>query len=233
MKYEKICRGKFIERPNRFIAYVDIGGEICKAHVKNTGRCRELLLSGAEVYLEDFAGRMGERKLRYSLVAVQKGTMLVNMDSQAPNKVVREALESGRLLPAGFEAAELVKAEYKYGDSRLDFYVRDRAGREALAEVKGVTLEEDGIARFPDAPTERGVKHIKELIKAKEEGYAACIIFVIQMKGVKKFTPNYATHRQFGEMLCAAEEAGVEILAYDCIAGKDFLTLDRPVEIVL
>lgn len=233
MKYEKICQGKFIERPNRFIAYVDIGGEICKAHVKNTGRCRELLLSGAEVYLEDFAGRMGERKLRYSLVAVQKGTMLVNMDSQAPNKVVREALESGRLLPAGFEAVELVKAEYKYGDSRLDFYVRDRAGREALAEVKGVTLEEDGIARFPDAPTERGVKHIKELIKAKEEGYAACIIFVIQMKGVKKFTPNYATHRQFGEMLCAAEKAGVEILAYDCIAGKDFLTLDRTVEIAL
>lgn len=233
MKYEKICRGKFIERPNRFIAHVDIGGEICKAHVKNTGRCRELLLSGAEVYLEDFAGRMGERKLRYSLVAVQKGTMLVNMDSQAPNKVVREALESGRLLPEGLEAVELVKAEYKYGDSRLDFYVRDRAGREALAEVKGVTLEEDGIARFPDAPTERGVKHIKELIKAKEEGYAACIIFVIQMKGVKKFTPNYATHRQFGEMLCAAEEAGVEILAYDCIAGKNFLTLDRPVEIAL
>ena len=237
MKYEKIIGGKFIDRPNRFVARVEISGKIHEAHVKNTGRCRELLLPGAEVFLEDFSGRMGARRLRYSLVAVKKETMqgriMINMDSQAPNKVVKEALESGRLVPSGLEDVTEVKAEYRYGDSRLDFFVRDVRGRECLIEVKGVTLEENGIARFPDAPTERGVRHIKELMAAKEGGVDACVIFVVQMKGVTSFEPNYETHRQFGEMLCMAERSGVEILAYDCRAEEDSLELDMPVKVRL
>lgn len=237
MKYKKVCQGKFIERPNRFIANVEIDGKIFRAHVKNTGRCRELLVPGANMFLEDFEGRMGTRKLRYSLVGVLKetegGNRIVNMDSQAPNKVVKEALESGKLRFASMGHAAYVKSEYSYGDSRLDFYVKDAGGREALVEVKGVTLENQGTAMFPDAPTERGVKHIKELIKAAGDGYAACIIFVIQMKGVRFFMPNDNTHAAFGEALREAQKSGVEILAYDCIATEDSLVLDKPVDLVL
>ncbi len=233
MKYKKICTGRFVERPNRFTAYVEMGGIVHKVHVKNTGRCRELLVPGAEVFMEDFDGRMRQRKLRYSLIGVKKNgserDILVNMDSQAPNKVVEEALLSGRILPAGLRDAAFVKREYKYRDSRLDFYIKDSAGKEAVIEVKGVTLEEAGIAKFPDAPTERGVRHIMELIKAREEGYVTCIIFVIQMEGIKVFTPNYETHSRFGEALCAAEKAGVEIMAYDCIVGEDSLSIHESV----
>lgn len=237
MKYEKICCGKFIERPNRFVARVEISGEIHQVHVKNTGRCRELLLPGEEVFLEDFAGRMGSRKLRYSLIGVKKetpcGKMMINMDSQAPNKVVKEALESGRLVPFGLADAGYVKAEYRYGASRLDFFVRDKNGKECLVEVKGVTLEKNGVARFPDAPTERGVRHIEELMEAKERGIGACVIFVVQMKGITAFEPNHETHPEFGEALCRAERAGVEILAYDCRAEEDSLELDMPVDVRL
>lgn len=205
--------------------------------MRNTGRCRELLVPGAAVFLEDHIGRMGTRKLRYSLVAVEKrtdrGTLLVNMDSQAPNKVVREALEDGKLLPAGLSNLAYLKSEYTYGSSRLDFYARDSRGAEWFAEVKGVTLEENGVARFPDAPTERGVKHLEELMAAVEEGYKAAIIFVIQMKGIGVFEPNDATHPQFGEALRKAGNAGVAVLAFDCRVTENALHLDSPVPIHL
>ena len=224
MKYEKIAEAKFIERENRFVARVELpGGEITRVHVKNTGRCRELLLRGSRVYLEDFDGRMGSRRMRYSLVAVEKttdqGKILINMDSQAPNKVVGEALADGRIRLPGFEDSTdhlRIKPETRFGDSRFDFYVEhvDAEGemRRAFIEVKGVTLEEGGHARFPDAPTERGVKHINELIRAHEEGYDAYIIFVVQMEGMKDVSPNYETHPQFGEALAKAQKAGVNEL---------------------
>lgn len=237
MRYEKVIRGKFMERPNRFVAEVVIEGRPVKAHVKNTGRCRELLVEGAEVILEDFRGRMGKRKLEYSVIGVEKvtprGTILVNMDSQAPNKAVGEALRSGRLGIGHVGRPVTVKGEYVYGGSRLDFYVKDAEEKEALVEVKGVTLEEDGVAMFPDAPTERGVKHIRELMRAVEEGYSACIVFVIQMKGVKAFTPNDRTHSAFGRALREAAKAGVEIMAWDCAVREDSMELGEQVEVVL
>lgn len=242
MKYAKIVKAKFIERENRFVARVGLpDGEITRAHVKNTGRCRELLLPGAEVYLEDHAGRMGSRKMRYSLVAVRKAAaggrqILINMDSQAPNKVVGEALADGRIRLPGFEerpTSLLIKPETRFGDSRFDFYVEqpgpEGKNRRAFLEVKGVTLEDDGHARFPDAPTERGVKHINELVRAREEGYEACIIFVVQMEGIRDVSPNDETHPQFGEALAKAQKAGVKILAYDCFVAPDSLEVKGPV----
>lgn len=259
MRYENIVKGKFISRPNRFIAMVELEpSDVCanssceqteihvKAHVKNTGRLGELLIPGAEVYLEDHAGRMGSRKLRYSLITVRKTAdctdstdsscsrgQLVNIDSQAPNKVVKEAIIDGNLLPKGLKDIAYYKSEHKYGNSRLDFYAEDSDGNKLLGEVKGVTLEEGGIAKFPDAPTERGIKHIEELIKAVEEGYKACIVFVIKMKGVHTFRPNYDTHPEFGEALKKARDAGVEVLAYDCIVAEDNLVIDGRVDVIL
>lgn len=242
MKYQNIRKAVFCERSNRFIAHVELEGEIVKAHVKNTGRCRELLLPGAAVYIEDFAGRMGSRKLRYSLIAVEKvvqdadgreNNVLINMDSQAPNKVTAEALQNGHLKVPGMDELAEIRGEYTYGESRIDFYCKDRSGRELLMEVKGVTLEEDGVARFPDAPTQRGVKHVEELIRARQEGYAAVILFVIQMKGVHRMEPNWQTHPAFGEALQKAQTAGVEIMAYDCRVEPDLLELDEPVEVEL
>lgn len=237
MKYENIVKGKFISRPNRFISLIEINGETVKTHVKNTGRLGELLIPGAEVFLEDHEGRMGTRKLRYSLIAVikedEQGRRVVNVDSQMPNKLVKEAVEKGRIQFAGLTDVSYFKLEYKYGNSRLDFYAEDSDGNKLLGEVKGVTLEADGIARFPDAPTERGVKHIEELIKAVEEGCKACIVFVIKMKGIQSFSPNYDTHPEFGEALKIAREAGVDILAYDCIVKEDGLVIDNQVDIIL
>lgn len=237
MRYENIVKGKFIGRPNRFIAVVEVDGQEVKAHVKNTGRLRELLLPGAEVYLEDHVGRMGSRKLRYSLISVikedEQGKRILNIDSQAPNKIVKEAMQSGSLLPDGLKDISLFKAEYSFGSSRLDFYAEDSCGSRILGEVKGVTLEVDGNARFPDAPTERGVKHIEELISAVEQGYRACIVFVIKMKGVSSFSPNHDTHPEFGEALKKARDAGVEIIARDCIVSKDSIIMDKNVEIIL
>ena len=279
MKYQNIVKAKFIERENRFVAKalvdVDSAGNFCgapvKVHVKNTGRCKELLIPGVTVYLEDFKGRMGSRKMRYSLIAVEKQietadergnakkeTLLINMDSQAPNKVVQEALLSGKLRLAGIEQKPagqkpetgssvagtrelIIRPEYTYGNSRFDFYVEAPAGdsqtkadrAEAFIEVKGVTLETDGFARFPDAPTERGLKHIEELIKAAAGGYDAYIIFVIQMKKIHTFGPNFETHPAFGKALQKAAEKGVQILAYDCEVTADSLVLDSPVPIDL
>lgn len=226
MKYKKVVEGVFLERPNRFIARVLIEGAEHIVHVKNTGRCKELLVKGARVFLEE--GDSPNRKTKYDLIAAYKGDMLVNMDSQAPNKMVMEWLKNGNL----FSKNAVIRGEVTYGSSRFDIYVEDEH-KKAFIEVKGVTLENDGVASFPDAPTERGIKHIKELIKAKGEGYDAYIFFVIQMKGISCFTPNYKTHREFGKALKEADEAGVKILAYDSIVTSDELKIDGPVSIKL
>ena len=226
MIYKNIVEGKFISRPNRFIANIEVNGKIEICHVKNTGRCKELLTEGATVYLE--VSSNPERKTKYDLIAVYKGNNLVNMDSQAPNKVAYEFLKESDL----FSKDAKIKPEYKYGASRIDIYVED-GNRKALIEVKGVTLENNGIASFPDAPTERGIKHINELIKATGDGYEAYILFVIQMKQIKEFTPNYITHKEFGEALQNAQKSGVKILAYDCIVTPEALKIDQKIDVVL
>ncbi len=228
MKYEQIIMGRFLERPNRFIAYVEIPGvaDREKVHVKNTGRCKELLISGAEVYLEKSTNP--ERSTAYDLVAVQKGDRLVNMDSQAPNKVVGEWLLKEELI----SNITLIKPETTWGNSRFDFYV-ESAEERAFIEVKGVTLEEDGVVRFPDAPSERAVKHLEELIAAKKAGYKVYVIFVIQMKDVKYFLPNRGTQPAFAEALLKARHAGVEVVALDCYVTPDSLEAAERVPVYL
>ena len=226
MRYENICSGKFIARPNRFIAQVEIGGAVEICHVKNTGRCRELLVPGAQVYLERSSNPL--RKTKYDLIAVEKGNLLVNMDSQAPNKVFREFAESG----AFRKDLTRIRGEYTWGDSRFDFLLEDDRGL-TFVEVKGVTLEDDGVVRFPDAPTERGVKHLNGLKRAVEEGHRAAAFFVIQMEGMKSFSPNDVTHPAFGDALREAAAAGVEVLAYECRVTPDTLEIARPVLVVL
>lgn len=232
MRYENIVEGKFIQRPNRFVALVEIGGEVRKVHVKNTGRCRELLLPGARVYLEDHLGRMGTRKLRYSLIAVWKGDLLVNMDSQAPNKVTAEALAAGDIRLPGMETVEIIKGEQTYGNSRLDFYVEDDAGNRGYIEVKGVTLEENGVALFPDAPTLRGIKHLEELFRATEEAFFGYVLFIVQMEGIKCFSPNDKTHKAFGDTLRFVSER-VSVLAYGCRVDRDALQVGEEIPVIL
>ena len=206
LRYENIKSGKFIDQPNRFIAHVEIDGKPETVHVKNTGRCRELLVPDAEVYLTE-PGTPG-RKTRYDLIAVRKENgILFNIDSQAPNKVVREWLDT-----QGFD---LVQPEYTYGSSRIDFYM-EKGKERYLMEVKGCTLEVDGIGYFPDAPTERGVKHLRELIHAAAEGCHAAAAFVIQMDGVTEVRPNVVTHPEFGTVLKEAVNAGVRVLSIPC-----------------
>lgn len=227
MEYKNIVEGRFIDRPNRFIAHVDVEGEENNpqtVHVKNTGRCKELLTPGARVYLEKSDNP--NRKTKYDLVKVYKKENLINMDSQAPNKVVWEWLCDNGL----YKDTKLVAAEKTFEKSRFDFYV-EGDGKKAWVEVKGVTLENEGVAKFPDAPSERAVKHIEHLIKAKNMGYEAYIMFVIQMKGVKYFTPNKETHLEFANVLKKAYEAGVKIIAYDCIVTKTGLKINQPVKI--
>ena len=231
MQYGKIVKARFLERPNRFVAVVDLDGNKIPVHVKNTGRCKELLVGGATVYLEDHSGR--DRKLDYDLIAVEKGSLLVNMDSQAPNKVVGESLLNSTIKLTGLSKLVTVKAEKTYGDSRFDFYVVDEEGREGYVEVKGVTLESEGIASFPDAPTERGVKHLGELVKVKESGLYAGIVFVIQMEGMKVFTPNDTRHKAFGEALREAKDKGVEVIAYGCKVTENALTATHIVPVDL
>lgn len=226
MRYKNIVKGEFISRPNRFIANVKIDGEIYKCHVKNTGRCRELLVPGCEVWLEHCKSE--KRKTEYSLITVNKGGKLINMDSQAPNNAAEEWIKSGGLVPD----IKLLKREQKWGDSRFDFYF-ETENEKAYAEVKGVTLEENGVVMFPDAPTERGVKHVKELCKLKEEGFGAYLIFVIQMKDIKYFTPNIKTHKEFAEVLCQAEKAGVNIVAADCFVTPDIMEIRDRVKVIL
>lgn len=231
MKYNKIVKAKFIERPNRFVAYCDIDGEVEKIHVKNTGKCKELLVPGCEVYLEESDNP--SRKTKYSLIAVKKGERLINMDSQVTNKMVYEALEDKSLILPGFdEEITLIKPEKTYGNSRFDVYIEGKT-KKAFIEVKGCTLEIDGVIKFPDAKTERGVKHVKELIKAREEGYLAYIILVIQMEDVLYFTPNIDMHKEFGDVLKEADEKGVKVLAYDSKVEIDNIVLNNPVKVIL
>lgn len=231
MKYNKMVKAKFIERPNRFVAYCDIDGEVEKIHVKNTGKCKELLVPGCEVYLEE--SNNPARSTKYSLIAVRKGDRLINMDSQVTNKMVYEALEDKSLILPGFdEEITLIKPEKTYGNSRFDVYVEGET-KKAFIEVKGCTLEIDGVVKFPDAKTERGVKHVKELIKAREEGYLAYIILVIQMEDVLYFTPNVDMHKEFGEVLKEADEKGVKVLAYDSKVEIDNIKLNKPVRVIL
>lgn len=225
MHYVSIRKGSFIERPNRFIAYIDIEGKKETVHVKNTGRCAELLVPGAPVYVQETDNPA--RKTRWDLIAVEKGKRMVNMDSQIPNKLVEEWLREGNL----FEEITRIRPEYTYGSSRFDLYV-EADGKKIFIEVKGVTLEEDGVVRFPDAPSERAVKHVEELKSAVREGYEAYVFFVVQMKGVRYFTPNMDTHPAFGEALFRASKAGVHILAYDCETGKDYIHIEDEVPVV-
>ena len=217
-----------MERPNRFIANGLVEGEKEVIHVKNTGRCRELLVPGAEIYLEEFDNP--NRKTKWDLIAVKKGDVLINMDSQAPNKVVGEWLLDND--NADFQNITLIKPEAKYKSSRFDFYLETEE-KKIYVEVKGVTLEVNGVAKFPDAPSLRGVKHIEELMYAKEEGFEAYVIFLVKMKGIDYFTPNHETHPEFKEVLIKAKEKGVKLLAYDCIVKPDELNIDKSVKIVL
>lgn len=230
MKYKKIILGKFLSRPNRFIAHVKIQGKTQVCHVKNTGRCKELLVPGSTVYLEESDNK--NRKTKYDLVAVEKGNVMVNMDSNAPNKVVLEWLNNENCPIFQGTQKRYIKPECKYGNSRVDFYV-EADDRKIFVEVKGVTLEDNGVARFPDAPSQRAVKHVEELAAAVGKGYESYVMFVIQMKGVRYFTPNDDTHPQFGEALRSAVKKGVQVLACDCKVTKDSLYLDKPVEVRL
>lgn len=226
MKYEAMTEGRFVRRRNRFIAEVMINGMTEAVHVRNTGRLRELFITDARVLLEPASNP--ERKTRYSLVCVEKNGQWVNVDSTAPNQIVEEMVRAGRL----FSDITYVKREKTFGKSRFDLYV-EHGGQKHYIEVKGVTLEVDGAARFPDAPTERGIKHIHELMEARRQGYLASIIFIIQMKGIKVFEPNRATHPDFAEALLEAAGAGVEILAFDCMVTENSLEGDLPVPVRL
>lgn len=217
MRYKHIIHGKFHSRPNRFIAKVWVEGKLETVHVKNTGRCRELLLPDAEVILE--VSDNPKRKTRYDLIGVYKENLgWVNIDSQAPNKVVREWLEK--------QGYTYIKPEYTYGASRIDFYM-EQGEQRYLMEVKGCTLEIDGIGYFPDAPTDRGVKHLKELTGAVQEGFQCYVAFVIQMQGVNEVRANVATHKEFGEALYAAKAAGVKVLCLGCRLTENTLEVDR------
>ena len=226
MRYENVISGRFLDRPNRFIAHVETTGGVQVCHVKNTGRCRELLVPGATVYLEP--GRSPGRRTAFDLIAVEKGNLLINMDAQAPNRVFEEWAAAGGFSPD----VTAVRREVRWGDSRLDFCLETPQGLH-LVEVKGVTLEDGGHTRFPDAPTERGVKHLHELMRAVELGHRATAFFVIQMADVADFAPNDATHPAFGEALRQAKAAGVNITAYSCRVTPDSMAIDQPVEVLL
>lgn len=231
MIYSKIVHGKFIDRPNRFIAHVEVEGKIETVHVKNTGRCRELLLPGVEVVLEDFRQNPGKRRTLFDLIAVykiypehlEKKPLLINMDSQAPNKVVFEWLKQQQ--KNNEPLFSVIHPEYTYGQSRVDFYLENTVHEKILMEVKGCTLEVDGQGYFPDAPTERGVKHLRELAAAQQAGYKCYLTFVIQVPGVVFVMPNNITHPEFGQALEEAKAAGVEVLYLQCDVKDDELKI--------
>ncbi len=213
-----------MSRPNRFIAFVDIDGAVEECHVKNTGRCRELLVPSAKVYLQEF--HSSKRRTRYDLIAVQKGDRLINIDSQAPNKAAAE------WLPNWFSNCRLIQPEALFGRSRFDFYI-ETDYKKIFVEVKGVTLEENGVVLFPDAPTERGLKHILELCSAVQQGYEAYVLFVVQMQNVRCFQPNEKMHKAFAEALRHAEQCGVHILAVDCIVTPDSMQINQEIPVDL
>ena len=226
MRYRNIEEAVFLDRPNRFIAHVELEGKVETVHVKNTGRCRELLIPGATVYLERSENPL--RKTAWDLVAVRKGERLINMDSQAPNKVFGEFALSGGFVPG----VTSLWPEYTYGDSRLDFALQTEQGFH-LVEVKGVTLEVEGAVYFPDAPTERGVKHLRELTRAAAAGIDASAVFVVQMEEVSHMSPNDVTHPEFGQALREARAAGVNVRAFACKVTPDSLTIHREIPVTL
>ncbi len=231
MKYSNVINGRFISRPNRFIAQVEIDGKNETVHVKNTGRCKELLIPGATVYLAK--AQNPERKTQYDLIGVEKPradkpALSVNMDSQAANDAAAEWLKKGNLFPKRAN----IRREVRYGNSRFDFCI-EYEDKTAFLEVKGVTLEQDGIALFPDAPTERGVKHINELIACTQAGHEAYILFVVQMKEITALRPNDSTHKAFGDALRQAAKAGVQILAADCRITPDTMEIDSMIQVEL
>ena len=225
MHYPNMVPGTFLSRPNRFIAHVEISGEAEVVHVKNTGRCRELLPRGAQVWCQKSGNP--NRKTKYDLITVRKGDRLINIDSQAPNIAAGEWLKAG-----GLGSIKNLKAESRHGDSRFDFsFTLD--GRRCFLEVKGVTLEDDGVCAFPDAPTERGAKHLRGLTQAAKDGYGAYVLFVIQMSDVKYLHPNDATDPDFGTALREAAANGVQILAMDCAVTEDSMEIRLPVLVKL
>jgi len=241
MIYNNIHKGIFRSRPNRFIAEIEIDGKLEICHVKNTGRCKELLVPGAAVYA-NYADSPS-RSTKYGLIAVHKGNLLINMDSLAPNRAFGEYLQQGRFL----DNVTYVKSEARYGGSRFDFYV-ETATSKTFIEVKGVTLEENGVAMFPDAPTERGIKHLNKLAACVADGYNAYVVFVIQIDGathspsgelltdtprISYFTPNYKTHPAFGDTLAKVAQAGVHVLAFDCKVKPDEMVISKPIPIKL
>lgn len=230
MHYSNCTAGTFLSRPNRFVAQVALDGRTETCHVKNTGRCRELLIPGCRVYLT--RSDNPARKTKYDLIAVEKetarGPLLINMDAQAPNHVFEAWARADRFRPG----LTLLRPETVYGASRFDFYWETDTDR-GFVEVKGVTLEEDGVARFPDAPTLRGVKHLEELIAARQAGYQAALCFIVQFSGAKYVTPNDTTHPQFGQALRRAAAAGVEVFALGCAVTPDSLTAEAFVPVRL
>lgn len=235
MIYQDIHAARFLARPNRFIAQVELDGREETVHVKNTGRCKELLLPGSTVYLE--GGANPRRKTKYDLVAVEKlrpgkPPLLINMDAQAPNRVFGEWMAAGLGEPLGLSKPDLLRPEKTWGNSRFDFYW-ECSEKTGFVEVKGCTLEEDGLALFPDAPTQRGVKHLRELIACHRAGYEAAVCVVIQMEGMRSFSPNDRTHPEFGAALREAADAGVTVLAVECAVTPDSLTMTRPVPVAL
>ena len=226
MIYENILPAVFVDRPNRFIAHVELNGRLEVCHVKNTGRCRELLIPGCRVYVQHQPSPT--RKTAYDLIAVEKGERLLNMDANAPNRVFNEYVRAGRFL----RGWSVIRPETTHGDSRFDFYL-ESPGHRLFAEVKGVTLEDDGVMRFPDAPTERGVKHLEGLARCVQEGYEAWAVFVIQTENVRWMEPNRRTHPAFADAMRQAAQAGVHLLALDCHTEPDRLDICRPVEIRL
>ncbi|MBQ5761033.1 MAG: DNA/RNA nuclease SfsA [Clostridia bacterium] len=223
MRYDHIREGRFLSRPNRFIAHVEVDGKVEVCHVKNTGRCRELLIPGTTVWIDESDNP--NRKTRFDLIAVDRGGMMVNMDSQAPNRLFAEWAKEGHL-----GVLDEIKAECRFGESRFDFRLR-QGEQLTYVEVKGCTLEVEGEALFPDAPTERGVRHIRELMAAKVAGHRAILFIVIQMKGAKVFRPNRATHPAFADALQEAQAAGVEIMAWDCVVSPETVRIDQPIEV--
>lgn len=224
MKYKNTIEATFVSRPNRFIAFVKLSdSQVVRCHVKNTGRCRELLLPGARVVLEDFRDRLGKRQTEYDLIAVYKGELLINIDSQAPNEAAFEYVTSGRYIGD----VENARREVTYGNSRFDIYF-EKNNQKYFLEVKGVTLEKNGVVSFPDAPTIRGLKHLDELILAKDNGYVTGVLFVVQMNWAKYFIPQYETHRAFGEKLKQAYEAGVNLTAVLCdVTENEIIITDK------
>lgn len=238
MKYNNIVKAIFVERLNRFVAKVMVNGHLEYTHVKNTGRCKEILIKNARVYLEDYKDIMRNRKYRYSLIAVEKqlsngNKILINMDSQAPNPIVEEALSNREILLPDMSKLTYIKREYTFLNSRFDFYVEDENKNKGLIEVKGVTLEDNGVCLFPDAPTSRGEKHLKELAFARNQGFKTYIIFLIQMNYGKYFTPNKVRDPKFNSALVEAQKSGVHILAFNCKLTPSEITTNIQIPIKL